>query len=523
MFPHAKEEESQTSESVTGSDTLEYPPTERNTLLQWISRQLVELDREENSTKSIDRKRLELKRLWNSALLIHTLHCEVLTRIFANLQVDPRSSRLEPPVHATTGERHGARPVTGWYGLMRVCSYWRNLLVSNPAFWQVVDMKCHVEWSKLCLDRSAAASLDVHVGDLDRCPLNILYPHAHRFQKLFFAGRYESQIQEVFLPLLGGGMPLLEHLDIFTSALGQRWSVDLDPYLTSHHFPRLHTLVLGQVVSPADKTLYAQLRNLSLSHCYQNISLKLDSFIDALEGCAQLEDLTLYYTLNTLAGDPEWTPHGPVPRRQPIPLPSLRRFWLDAGGPGTGLIPYFLAHFNIPATATLFIASEFPLDGAGAGSVNDEKAISTLLPPNRSQALPILSEATRLFTTFVSELWSIHAECPCGIPNARGRQEFSNAVFKLESFYSRTGRGSWDPWMARGLGDLAQCFGGSPSPSSTSAPKTTAPRLWLCGRGYSRHSRSSRCSLSAEDRARSSLRSSVGFMQPPTWTRRSPA
>ena len=461
MFPHAREEESQTSESVTGSDTLESPPTERHTLLQWIPRQLVELDREEN-TASIDRKRLKLKRLWNSALLVHTLISEVLTRIFANVQVDPRFSRFELPVHSTTGERHGARPVTDWHGLMLVCSYWRNLLVSNPAFWRVIDTKRHIEWTKLCLERSAAASLDVHLGNLDRCPLDMLYPHVHRFQKLFFAGLSESQMKAVLPPLFGGGMPLLEHLDVSTGTLGERPSVDLNPYLTSHRSPRLQSLVLFRVVIPGDKNLYAQLRTLSLSYCVQDISSRLDSFIDVLEGCVQLEDLTLYYTLDTLSGDSEWTPPGPVPRRQPIPLPSLRRFWLDARGPGTGLIPYFLAHFNIPALETFYVASAFPLEGGGAGlTPNDEKTISTLLPPNRSQALPILSETTRLFTTFVSELWSIHAECPRGVPDARGRQEFSAAIFKL-SFYTQNVRGSWDPWMARGVGDLAQCFGGSP-------------------------------------------------------------
>ncbi|KAM5545595.1 hypothetical protein V8D89_000633 [Ganoderma adspersum] len=298
------EEEPQISESVTGTKTSGRTPTERHIILQRISRQLVALDQEE-STESINRKRLELKRLWNSALLIHTrVPDELLTQIFTNLQADPQVSSLKLSSHSTSEEPDGASPITAWHDLMLVCSYWRNLLVSTPAFWQAVEMKRHVEWTNLCLVRSAAASLDVYARIRDQYALDTLYPHVNRFQKLFFsAGFSKSQIQVALPPLLGSGMPLLEHLEFCTGLSDrQRPSVDLDPYVTSHRFPRLQTLVLQRVVSPGDKPLYAQLRKLSMFRCFHNLSF--DSFIDALAGCAQLEELTLDDTLHNFSNNP---------------------------------------------------------------------------------------------------------------------------------------------------------------------------------------------------------------------------
>ncbi|KAM5545716.1 hypothetical protein V8D89_000754 [Ganoderma adspersum] len=402
-------------------------------------------------TQSINRKQLEVNRLWNSALLIHKLPEELLIKIFSKLQADPRASSPEPSVSASSGGRASAPPirVTDWPGLMLVCSYWRNLLVSYPAFWRIVDTKRHVEWTKLCLDRSASASLDVRAGVRGRCPLDILYPHVHRFQKLYF---FSSAILR---PLFGHGMPLLHTLEFCTDVLDpQRRRVDLDPYLTSHSFPLLQIITLERVVLPGDKSLYAQLRTLSLCRCFHNLSI--NGFLDALAGCAQLEELTRHNTLHSLSG--AWTHRGPVPGRQPISLPSLRQFFLHERG--ISLIPHFLAHLHIPESTFLRVTSDLSPNGDAGGSSDSIRTLSTLLPPNRSQALPILSVATRVIMSLLAQDWSICALklSPSGIAPIRRRREYSQAEFVL---YLDEGL-SLDRWVAHGLGDLTGCFGGSP-------------------------------------------------------------
>ncbi|PIL34661.1 hypothetical protein GSI_03441 [Ganoderma sinense ZZ0214-1] len=482
-----REEGSQTSESVTGTEELECPPVERRIIIQRISRQLIELDREDPTTESNNRKRLELKRLWNNALLIHTLPDEVLTQIFDSFQASLRTSSPKlSSSHSTS--RGSARPITARHGLMLVCSHWCNLLVSTPAFWRIVDTKRRVEWMRLCLRRSAGASLDVHARVQDRYALDMLYPQVHRFRKLFSsAGLSKPQIQAALPPLLGGGMPLLEYLDFSISlAIGQRRpNADLSSYLTSQQFPRLQTLHLARVISPRDKPLYAQLRTLYLLRCFHSVSF--DDFLDALAGCAQLEELTLDNTLHSLSG--EWTAQlgtGTIPHRQPITLPSLCELRLDENA--SSIIPYFLAHLRIPVSTSLRFTSDFHLDADGGGSLDPAgKTLSALLPPNPATTLPILSTTTRLATTFMPGQWRTWAHGqpqtrspsdlgpgPAGSPGRtrtpspsrdqwQSQESLSASFPAVFTLFSKSEMGlAEDPWVGRGLGDLVECFGGSP-------------------------------------------------------------
>ena len=340
---------------------------------------------------------------------------------------------------------------------MLVCSYWRNLLVSTPAFWRAINTKRHAEWTKLCLERSGAASLDLHMRISGRCALDMLYPYVHRIRKLVFSAFLpESQMDSVLSSLLGAGMPLLENLDFCADLIGRHRhkNVDLVPYLTSQCFPRLQNLVLEQVVLPRDKLLYAQLRTLSLSRCFYHLSF--DDFLNALAGCAQLEQLTLDNTLHCFSG--VFSHREPVPHRRPISLPSLRRISLDERG--VGLIPHFLAHLHIPVSVSLQVTSDLVPDGDPGSSLDPLGTLRTLLPPNRSQALPILSEATEIAMSLLDERWSIRAFklSPNGIAPMGRRREYSKANFVL---YLDEGL-SWDRWVAQSLGDLTGCFGRSP-------------------------------------------------------------
>ena len=455
MFPHG-ESEPQIPDSepkASGSDRTSEsrcPHTEQHDLRQRISHQLVELDREEEEyIKSINRKRLELKRLWNSTLLIHKLPSELLIQVFTNLPDYFGASNPKPSSHSISGEgvSADAPPITSWPSLMLVCRCWRDLLVSTATFWRVINTRRHIDSTKLSLARSAAASLVVHIWDGDRCPLDMLYPYVHRFQKLFVT-LSDWHAQGVLEPLFGSGMPLLEDLDLSDSTVGRQLAqtTDLDHYLTSRGFPRLQKLDLSQVVLPRDPSLYAQLRALSLWRCSHNSSF--DGFLDALAGCVQLEELTLEHTLNGLSG--EWQP---IPRRPPIPLPLLRSFWLNHNG--TVCASRFLAHLLIPASAHLTVMGDTLRDD-GMGPDTVVHTLGALLPPTRAKTLPILSMATKISAWIMSEQWSTSVTSSIASPGDGGQG--ADALFTLFIDDNNI----WDPWMAHGLNDLAECFTGSP-------------------------------------------------------------
>ncbi|KAM5545594.1 hypothetical protein V8D89_000632 [Ganoderma adspersum] len=128
-------------------------------------------------------------------------------------------------------------------------------------------------------------------------------------------------------------------------------------------------------------------------------------------------------------------------------------------------IPRFLAHFHIPVCTSLRITSNFRLDGDAGGSPETMKTVSTLLPPNRSKTLPILSMATRIVTMFMHDQWRaiVYHQYPGSAAETlepEWMQDFSHTVFTL---YSNSDvwldQGSW---TAQGLGGLVECFGRSP-------------------------------------------------------------
>ncbi|PIL34659.1 hypothetical protein GSI_03439 [Ganoderma sinense ZZ0214-1] len=419
-------------------------------------RQLVELENSKEYTESTSLKRLELKRLWNGALLVHKLPNELLIRIFADFR-QAASSPVRPESRSSSRSlsREGTPgPITDWHSLMLVCHKWRDLLVSTPMFWRTVDMKGHVEWTKLCLDRSAAASLDVRADDGDRCPLDMLYLHAHRFQRLSTS----LSISEAG-PLLSGGMPLLEDLELRdVTPLELMQCIDSALYLTSHRFPRLQTLALVEVFSPRDPSLYAQLRTLSLSDCAHHFSFH--GFLDILAGCARLEELTLTQTLDGLGVSDEWPSRKPIPHRPPVVLPHLRSFSLEQRG--IVRTSQFLAHLLIPASAHLKVAGDF-LRRDDSPDSDTADTLGALLPPNRATVLPVLSTTLRLSAIVAENPRSIDVASSESILPPRGAGEHEkhrvDAQFALHLDGNDPGQ---EPWMAQCLRDLVECFGASP-------------------------------------------------------------
>ena len=107
-------------------------------------------------------------------------------------------------------------------------------------------------WTNLCPTRSAPASIHVFARRYSICSLEVLHPHAYRFQALHLdAGQPESPHSETALtPLSEDRMPLLEGLDL--NVLITTVKTSFDAHLTSRRLPRLRTLALCRTVAPQD-------------------------------------------------------------------------------------------------------------------------------------------------------------------------------------------------------------------------------------------------------------------------------
>ncbi|KAI1793654.1 hypothetical protein LXA43DRAFT_1059672 [Ganoderma leucocontextum] len=420
-------------------------------LRECISQELADLDAEEKALiDSISRKRLELKRLWNSSLPIQKLPNELLVQIFAHLQEVVR----RPGKHAfwpPNVQRVRFR-LARWQGLMLVCRHWRDILMSSTMFWRMVSLDQHINWTKLCLDRSAAAPLDVYARHHDRCPLDVLYPHIHRFQAFSYEVASGSQSRTAFPPLFGRDMPLLESLNI--SVLERTPYDNMDAGLTSKRFPRLHTMMLSRTMAPQDASLYAQLRMLSLSRCPH--ILPFDDFLDALAASVQLEELALTATVHRLSG--EWAHRGPVPRRPPISLPRLRIIALS--GHGIVHTSRFLAHLQLHPSVSLRISGD--VEDSQADDDHDfpvATSISAMLPPNHSTTLPALAITTEVRMTMVADYYSMACANPSRADAAKEHAILSLSIID-DSDWTR-------PVMMQGLEDLVEGLGRSPLTSLT--------------------------------------------------------
>ncbi|KAI1793636.1 hypothetical protein LXA43DRAFT_198536 [Ganoderma leucocontextum] len=417
------------------------PSTGPHTLCEAICQELAELDAKEKAVmEPISCRRLELKRLWNRSLLIHKLPNELLTHIFAHLPHTPWKRRDR----STNGQP--AWLDLGWPCLMLVCRHWRDLLVSTPAFWRQVNFMRKTKWTKLCLSRSAAASIDVNVGRgcyLDR--LNDLHPHVHRFKQFRYCDELDNpHLLTALAPLFNSGMPLLEKLHFTVGKVWHKPTAHIDVKITSQRFPSLRALKLTSpiMVAPQEISLYAQLRKLTLYDCSPTLSL--DGFLDVLAASMQLEELILHGTLHRLSG--EWSHEGLIPHRPPISLPRLRKFTLDEYR--IVRISRFLAHLHLQPFVVLWMQGRADMVA---------NTIDAMLPPNRFATLPVLGLGTNIYMEVRGDLYSIH----CGYvrPSVDRPGDSPRVLLKLHPGYRA---GGWDRAMARVLDDLVQSFGPSP-------------------------------------------------------------
>ncbi len=319
-------------------------------------------------------------------------------------------------------------------------------------------MKRKTNWTKLCLSRSAAASIDVHFYDCSLSRLDDVRPHVHRFKEFHFDNPFDdASLVTVLSPLFDSDMSLLQKLQFGVRVLRQRTPTSqIDAQITSQRFTSLRTLTLTStiMVAPQEISLYAQLRELTLDGCPPPLSF--DGFLDALAASVQLEELHLRPgTLHHLSG--EWPRGGPgsVPHRPLVSLPRLRAFALYEYR--IDRISCFLAHLYLRPSVVLWI------QGCVSGEIASRNTIDAMLPPNRSAALPVLGLATNAHVTAFENKHTIS----CGYVGPQDDLRSGDpppVVLKLDPGFRA---GEWSRSTAQGLDDLVQSFGPSPLASLT--------------------------------------------------------
>ncbi|PIL34658.1 hypothetical protein GSI_03438 [Ganoderma sinense ZZ0214-1] len=239
-------------------------------------------------------------------------------------------------------------------------------------------------------------------------------------------------------------MPLLEEL-LLQGHRGPHFGARI----TFQRFPRLRNLALSQTVVPADVSLFAQLRVLTLSFCSYDFSF--DVFLDILAASVQLENLTLYGALSYpsdewLRGDPSTT--------SPISIPRLRKLTME--NHSIVHTSRFLAHVHLPPTVSLLIIGDYEAELS---------PLNAMLPPNRSATLPILAIATEVAMTVQGDDYRFKLICdapqPLPVPNQGASAPSSSRrldASRLHAVFAllRSDYDEWDPFMAQGLEDLVE-------------------------------------------------------------------
>ncbi|KAM5545499.1 hypothetical protein V8D89_000537 [Ganoderma adspersum] len=258
-----------------------------------------------------------------------------------------------------------------------VCRAWRDVIRSTPSFWsQEIRASRNPEWLEVCLERCAGspATVFVFTPHEPSTTFAILRHYASCISACYIQTGSEGTWAEGLSSLLTTSLPLLETLSI-----GALYENIANASITHDLLPRLTTLSLDYCSPPRDTTIYASLRNLTLSQSPWQISFT--DFLDVMGHCGNLESLSLdsilfnqfHETITSAAMRHSL-------RGTPVDLPSLRVLKLSGS---REVLLNFLAILRAPLVTTLEAVTFVDLAHPGPH-------ISQLMAPNIQLRHPLL-------------------------------------------------------------------------------------------------------------------------------------
>ncbi|TCD71922.1 hypothetical protein EIP91_000054 [Steccherinum ochraceum] len=278
-------------------------------------------------------------------------------------------------------------PKTNWVRITHVCRQWRDVALDCQTLWTHITPQHPEPFVSICLQRAGAAPLQVQYHhDASRgCKhsqefMQTIGPHAPRFGDLDIAA--PPSVMRKMVEKLGGPLPYLKRLALVAKTPGLNLT---SPFLLPEDFtsgiPSLHQLSLTcATVSSWNLPLFSGIRTLHLSEQHRSFAPSIDQFLDVLERCPALEELSLRNAGPTLGGD---ATSYPEPTRK-VELGSLRLLSLSQDRFYD--IPFVLAHVAVPQTTRLEIQylgqSHHPHHALGS-------SFKYCLPRDTSSLLPL--------------------------------------------------------------------------------------------------------------------------------------
>ncbi|KAL1943531.1 hypothetical protein VTO73DRAFT_3976 [Trametes versicolor] len=231
--------------------------------------------------------------------------------------------------------------------LLDVCTRWRNIILSVPDLWNILNISPDSQLEELVhfLPLCGSSPLDVRFWydlrpQLISDAIDLLRPKLATVKHLSLQQFHLEYENRPFGEMLSLDMPMLLELRILPLTTRAYYDIDM------HRYPVLQRLELTGAICPLDIT---SLRVLHLRLCF--LPLPFDGFAQALEHCAQLEELQIDSSLHAV--DIDSSHEMLVSSLPPAQLECLRVLVINDRS--ARAICAAIAQINAPALTTLRI------------------------------------------------------------------------------------------------------------------------------------------------------------------------
>ncbi|KAH9926183.1 uncharacterized protein B0H18DRAFT_1006838 [Fomitopsis serialis] len=255
----------------------------------------------------ISRQICALKRLRNTAALVHRLPLEMLVEIFLLM--------------TEGGSKHRSVLVVS-----HVCAHWRALALDSSCLWTHIPVQ-HCNLAKLFLARSKNLCVKYSIDELPTLAMSQARSHnlpllpLDRLQSLRVFIRAPVNMDIFNLVALTGRAPNLEDLDLQTKRGSSAYGLleELGHALFADTTPKLRTVALSNLHVNWRSCIFNNLTRLRVVDEYRLIP-PLEVFLDVLERCPHLEQLVYHVDSAVRRPDLERAPT----RSRPVTLSRLQ-------------------------------------------------------------------------------------------------------------------------------------------------------------------------------------------------------
>ncbi|KAH9926184.1 uncharacterized protein B0H18DRAFT_1006841 [Fomitopsis serialis] len=235
----------------------------------------------------------------------------------------------------------------------QVSAEWRARARATPRLWTDIPLRQR-QLAELFLARSGDACVRYQIREL---ALSAAYPRLEDLQRVLLLGRLKSlhvelgDVRELQLLLeaLGGPAPHLEEIQLRFTEPDLSWLMGpadtlSRPTLFDDVTPRLRVLVLDSIDVYWTSGVFANLTKLDVGRQLRHLHPDVDDFLDILERCPLLEQLSYRCWIPNFNIDRLQPYSGPAPRRRQSRYRSCHEsghvdFPLDMLPPDTSRIP----------------------------------------------------------------------------------------------------------------------------------------------------------------------------------------